>query len=73
MKNNTLDFYNNNFFDPSTAVTLYPFFMNSRLSLPEPHPKSSIWACVSLLHVNKNHIVDVIKNVSLNFYPLNIH
>ena len=25
-----------------------------------------IWACASLLHVNKNYIVDVIKNVSLN-------
>ena len=25
-----------------------------------------IWACASLLHVNKNDIVDVIKNVSLN-------
>ena len=25
-----------------------------------------IWACASLLHVNKNHIVDVIKNVSSN-------
>ena len=28
-----------------------------------------IWACASLLHVNKNHIVDVIKNVSLNLKP----
>lgn len=25
-----------------------------------------IWACASLLHVNKNYIVDVIKNVSSN-------
>ena len=25
-----------------------------------------IWACASLLHVNKNHIVDVIQNVSSN-------
>lgn len=25
-----------------------------------------IWACASLLHVNKNHIVDVIKNISSN-------
>lgn len=25
-----------------------------------------IWACASLLHVNKNHIVDVIKNTSSN-------
>ena len=25
-----------------------------------------IWACASLLHVNKNHIVDVIKNISCN-------
>ena len=25
-----------------------------------------IWACASLLHVNKNHIVNVIKNVSSN-------
>ena len=28
-----------------------------------------IWACASLLHVNKNDIVDVIKNVSLNLKP----
>lgn len=28
-----------------------------------------IWACASLLHLNKNHIVDVIKNVSLNLKP----
>ena len=25
-----------------------------------------IWACASLLHVNKNHIVDVIRNISSN-------
>ena len=25
-----------------------------------------IWACASLLHINKNHIVDVIQNVSSN-------
>ncbi len=28
-----------------------------------------IWACASLLHVNKNYIVDVIKNVSSNLKP----
>lgn len=27
---------------------------------------NGIWACASLLHVNKNHIVDVIKNISCN-------
>ena len=27
---------------------------------------NGIWACASLLHVNKNHIVDIIKNLSSN-------